>query len=283
MSGVRGEESNKYKATKTKLQKAESLLPSPPLPSPSVRPRPSLSSHRIVFCFSVSLQILVDINVVSLWFLASVEVDAGSCRAKVVLFGICLPALEEHVSLTSHNVAASAFTAGLLVELNLNTSTPDTFRPPPAPLPYDVVLGCPQSPDSESVREIISCSSFETLATCEDLEELDCKTHASSFLFSPRKSDLTKLHEPVASATEEDACPICLEVVVAPFLIGDKCCFQFMFLQFFWIHRKYDFKNPKHITKCEHHFHLSCILEWMERSDICPICDQEVIIDHTYN
>jgi hypothetical protein len=31
---------------------------------------------------------LVDINVVSLWFLASVEVDVGSCRAKVVLFGI---------------------------------------------------------------------------------------------------------------------------------------------------------------------------------------------------
>eukprot|EP00258_Populus_trichocarpa_P035494 XP_024451513.1 probable E3 ubiquitin-protein ligase RHB1A isoform X3 [Populus trichocarpa] len=169
----------------------------------------------------------------------------------------CPPALEEHVSLTSHNVAASAFTAGLLVELNLNTSTPDTFHPPPVPLPYDVVLGCPQSPDSESVREIISRSSFETLATCEDLEELDCKTHASSFLFSPRKSDVKKFHEPVASATEEDACPICLE--------------------------EYDLENPKHITKCEHHFHLSCILEWMERSDICPICDQEVIIDHTYN
>ncbi|XP_061967046.1 probable E3 ubiquitin-protein ligase RHB1A [Populus nigra] len=141
--------------------------------------------------------------------------------------------------------------------LNLNTSTPDSFRPPPVPLPYDVVLGCPQSPDSESVREIISRSSFETLATCEDLEELDCKTHASSFLFSPRKSDVTKFHEPVASATEEDACPICLE--------------------------EYDLENPKHITKCEHHFHLSCILEWMERSDICPICDQEVIIDRTYN
>jgi hypothetical protein len=149
----------------------------------------------------------------------------------------CPPALEEHVSLTSHNVAASAFTAGLLVELNLNTSTPDTFRPPPVPLPYDVVLGCPQSPDSESVREIISRSSFETLATCEDLEELDCKTHTSSFLFSPRKSDVTKFHEPVASATEEDACPICLEGVVVPFLIRDKCCFQFMFLQFFWIKR----------------------------------------------
>lgn len=33
-------------------------------------------------------------------------------------------------------------------------------------------------------------------------------------------------------------------------------------------------ENPNIITGCEHHFHLSCILEWMERSDACPICDQ---------
>ncbi|KAF9668982.1 hypothetical protein SADUNF_Sadunf14G0060100 [Salix dunnii] len=170
----------------------------------------------------------------------------------------CPPALEEHGSLTSHNSAASAFTAGLLVELHLNTSTPDTFRPPPAPLPYDVILGCPQSPDSESVQETISRSSFGTLATCEDLDELDCKAQPGSLLLSPRKSEVTKLHENVASATEEeDACPICLE--------------------------EYDLENPKHMTNCEHHFHLSCILEWMERSDTCPICDQEVIFDHNFN
>jgi hypothetical protein len=130
----------------------------------------------------------------------------------------CPPALEEHGSLTSHNGAASAFTAGLLVELHLNTSTPDTFRPPPAPLSYDVILGCPQSPFSESVQETISRGSFGTLATCEDLDELDCETQASSLLVSPRKSEVTKLHEPVASATEEeDACPICLEGAVVPF------------------------------------------------------------------
>ncbi|KAG5231377.1 E3 ubiquitin-protein ligase RHB1A [Salix suchowensis] len=165
----------------------------------------------------------------------------------------CPPALEGHGPLTSHNSAASAFTAGLLVELHLNTSTPDTFRPPPAPLPYDVVLGCPQSPDSESVQETISHSSFGTLATCEDLYELDCKTQPGSLLVSPRKSEVTKLHETVASATEEeDACPICLE--------------------------EYDLENPKHMTNCEHHFHLSCILEWMERSDTCPICDQDQLI-----
>uniref|UniRef100_A0A6N2MUK5 RING-type E3 ubiquitin transferase n=1 Tax=Salix viminalis TaxID=40686 RepID=A0A6N2MUK5_SALVM len=193
----------------------------------------------------------------------------------------CPPALEGHGPLTSHNSAASAFTAGLLVELHLNTSTPDTFRPPPAPLPYDVVLGCPQSPDSESVQETISHSSFGTLATCEDLDELDCKTQPGSLLVSPRKSEVTKLHETVASTTEEeDACPICLEgrsiikVMPAmmcsyPKVISQRCLLP---------HAEYDLENPKHITKCEHHFHLSCILEWMERSDTCPICDQDQLI-----
>lgn len=40
----------------------------------------------------------------------------------------------------------------------------------------------------------------------------------------------------------------------------------------------YDTENPRIVTKCKHHFHLSCILEWMERSDTCPICDQVLII-----
>lgn len=31
-------------------------------------------------------------------------------------------------------------------------------------------------------------------------------------------------------------------------------------------------ENPKIITKCSHHFHLSCIYEWMERSETCPVC-----------
>ncbi|VFQ74925.1 unnamed protein product [Cuscuta campestris] len=40
---------------------------------------------------------------------------------------------------------------------------------------------------------------------------------------------------------------------------------------------EYDEENPKIITKCEHHFHLACIFEWMERSDTCPVCDQEMV------
>ncbi|KAK8640583.1 hypothetical protein V6N13_008335 [Hibiscus sabdariffa] len=96
--------------------------------------------------------------------------------------------------------------------VNLDLEVPDTYRPPPAPLPYEAILGCPQSTDSESFRETLSRGSFETLPTCEDLEESDCKTQSSSLLLSPRKSEVSKLTESKESTTEEeDACPICLE------------------------------------------------------------------------
>ncbi|PKA60248.1 E3 ubiquitin-protein ligase [Apostasia shenzhenica] len=49
---------------------------------------------------------------------------------------------------------------------------------------------------------------------------------------------------------DEDVCPTCLD--------------------------EYTPENPKIETKCSHHFHLSCIYEWMERSDLCPICGKEM-------
>ncbi|XP_057814927.1 probable E3 ubiquitin-protein ligase RHB1A isoform X4 [Cryptomeria japonica] len=74
---------------------------------------------------------------------------------------------------------------------------------------------------------------------------------ADSMPGSPEKlSDST-----LPLADEEDVCPTCLE--------------------------EYDEENPQITTKCDHHYHLSCILEWMERSDTCPICDQEMIFSET--
>jgi hypothetical protein len=137
-------------------------------------------------------------------------------------------------------------------------------------LPYDLVLGCPQSTDSESVQETASGRSFETLATCEDVEESDSKPQLGSTPLSPKKpgrrgclscgrrgclSCKSHYHHSVLTVEEEDACPICLE--------------------------EYDPENPKLLTECEHHFHLSCILEWMERSYTCPICDKEVTFDQS--
>ncbi|XP_026455609.1 UPF0746 protein DDB_G0281095-like [Papaver somniferum] len=40
----------------------------------------------------------------------------------------------------------------------------------------------------------------------------------------------------------------------------------------------YESNNPKIPTQCHHHYHLSCILEWMERSPTCPVCGQVMII-----
>ncbi|XP_075646127.1 putative E3 ubiquitin-protein ligase RHB1A [Castanea sativa] len=193
----------------------------------------------------------------------------------------CPPILEEHESLRSHDGVASALTAEFLVDLGLDASTPDTYRAPPAPLPYDLVLGYPQSTESESARETVSGGSFETLTTCEDLEESDCKAQANSLCVSPRKLEAPNFNEPnVFVAKEEDICPnvsvaeedACPNVSVAE--EEDVCpiCLE-----------EYDAENPNIVTRCKHHFHLSCILEWMERSDACPICDQEMTFENTCN
>ncbi|EPS69452.1 hypothetical protein M569_05316, partial [Genlisea aurea] len=59
-----------------------------------------------------------------------------------------------------------------------------------------------------------------------------------------------------AQDEEEDICPTCLD--------------------------DYDADNPKMVAKCGHHFHLVCILEWMERSPTCAVCDQVLFSYHYY-
>ncbi|KAI3444516.1 hypothetical protein Pfo_001181 [Paulownia fortunei] len=83
--------------------------------------------------------------------------------------------------------------------------------------------------------------------------------YVSGLPVSPRKVELELLKSntfSVSATNEEDACPTCLE--------------------------EYDAENPKIMTKCNHHFHLSCILEWMERSDTCPICNQRPLPTHSF-
>ncbi|CAB4270045.1 unnamed protein product [Prunus armeniaca] len=138
-----------------------------------------------------------------------------NCTEHLCISMSCPPVLEEQESLRSHDVAASALSAGLLVHWDLEASTPDTYRPPPPPLPYDMVFGCSRSTDSDSVRETISCSSFDTSATCGDLGESDCKVQESSLNTSPKKLELSQSNEPhVLAKEDEDVCPICLEGAV---------------------------------------------------------------------
>ncbi|XP_051132525.1 probable E3 ubiquitin-protein ligase RHB1A [Andrographis paniculata] len=150
------------------------------------------------------------------------------------------PYSEDHESLTSHDGVTTILTSGMLFDLNLDMSIPDTYRSPPAPLPYDAVLGHQKSTE---------------IGSHVDPKEANCKTTFGLPLSSPMKVD-TKLlqHKSDTLVTdEEDTCPTCLE--------------------------EYDVENPKIMTKCNHHFHLSCILEWMELSDTCPICDQEMVYE----
>lgn len=58
-----------------------------------------------------------------------------------------------------------------------------------------------------------------------------------------------------ASIDEEDVCPTCLE--------------------------EYSVENPRIVTQCNHHYHLSCIYEWMERSQTCPVCGKVMIFEET--
>ncbi|GFP97310.1 E3 ubiquitin-protein ligase at3g02290 [Phtheirospermum japonicum] len=150
------------------------------------------------------------------------------------------PASEEYESLTSQDSVATLLNSRVLIDLNLNMSIPDTFRAPPAPTPYDVVLGGPQSTDVK--------------ASHTNLKEVNRTARFGFLPTSPRKAEINPLNVSTANEEEDDdVCPTCLE--------------------------EYDLDNPKIMTKCNHHFHLSCILEWQERSDTCPICDQEMIYE----
>lgn len=55
---------------------------------------------------------------------------------------------------------------------------------------------------------------------------------------------------------DEECCPTCLE--------------------------EYTDENPKIMTECNHHYHLGCIYEWMERSDRCPVCSKRMVFDEGF-
>lgn len=176
-------------------------------------------------------------------------------------------ASEEHVPLSSQPGAPSG--GRLLVDTNLDTSSPDTYRPPPAPLPFNLTSGVTQtapvtqeiscdknntsslSTNSNSVQEP-SGDNHGTSPKSEELKESECKgqTDIEQDTAKDSEIELSKLGEPI-NLVEEDTCPICLE--------------------------EYDAENPKLTTQCGHDFHLACILEWMERSETCPVCDQVTV------
>lgn len=134
--------------------------------------------------------------------------------------------MEENESLESQSCGSTAASAGLLV--NLETSVPDGYQDPPAPLPFNVLLSFPQA-ESESLRDILNGSSFRTLLTCDDFEGPNCKAQANS-LPSQAKFETLKSNEQVIAATEdEDVCPICLEGKISP-IVYVLCIFSIFLL-----------------------------------------------------
>ncbi|KAG6708688.1 hypothetical protein I3842_06G094200, partial [Carya illinoinensis] len=77
----------------------------------------------------------------------------------------------------------------------------------------------------------------------------------SSLKFSLENRKAGDLYDRALPEDHEDICPICLE--------------------------EYTPENPKILTQCSHPYHLSCIYEWMERSETCPVCCQVLILDAT--
>lgn len=124
------------------------------------------------------------------------------------------PDEEEHESLTSHDGVATVLSSGVLIDLNLNMSVPDTYQSPPTPIPYDVVLGRPQLTEVEFVEATIPDDSLEK-PTCMNLKDgnSNCKNLLGFGLLSPRKMEpeLPKLNRLSVYEDEEDACPTCLE------------------------------------------------------------------------
>lgn len=137
-------------------------------------------------------------------------------------------ASDEHVPLSSHQGAPTAFSGRLLVDTNLDTSSPDTYTPPPAPIPFNVTLDATQTApvtqeicdknntNSNSVQEP-SGDNHGTSPKSEELKESECKGQADLELDSAKDSEieLSKLGEPIDLVEEEDGCPICLEGDVA--------------------------------------------------------------------
>lgn len=101
--------------------------------------------------------------------------------------------------------------------------------------------------------DIIGGGGEAPLISSEQIKEHFFQKEKETFHVANKKSRRFGSIESILILPEdEDNCPICLE--------------------------EYDKENPRIDTICEHHFHLCCILEWMERSDNCPMCDKEIVL-----
>ncbi|BAB08646.1 unnamed protein product [Arabidopsis thaliana] len=156
---------------------------------------------------------------------------------------------------------------GFLLLLDfLRSLSQSVYHSPPTPLPYDAdpryfrfVKGSSHSgEESEPLRGDTEMSS-EALGDGGAKWSKSDSEDGSKEVYTKGSSTFTKsktmpgIEVYYADSDDEDICPTCLD--------------------------DYTLENPKIITKCSHHFHLSCIYEWMERSETCPVCGKVMAFD----
>ncbi|KAG0476716.1 hypothetical protein HPP92_013093 [Vanilla planifolia] len=107
--------------------------------------------------------------------------------------------------------------------------------------------------DNEHIRRSGSTSDVEHMGGSKKWKNADFEEDSKTGHSEMEKDVASKTYGTgyvLTNIEDEDVCPTCLD--------------------------EYNPENPKIVTKCSHHFHLSCIYEWMERSDNCPICGKEM-------
>ncbi|MQL77461.1 hypothetical protein Taro_009877 [Colocasia esculenta] len=127
----------------------------------------------------------------------------------------CHQARVEHQLSSSGRGAESSISLGLLAHGSLDTSSPDTYRPPPAPLPYDIDLVCSQTlpqtgnkidevplNESQPLGEKICGSNFEGFMNLESNHKKKSDSEHGSPKVAENKD--TKLSVSVISSTEEE-------------------------------------------------------------------------------
>ncbi|XP_031484408.1 probable E3 ubiquitin-protein ligase RHB1A isoform X1 [Nymphaea colorata] len=182
----------------------------------------------------------------------SVALDGGQQGSQNVRYP---HASLDHEPFSLHGISVES--TDVLVDTNLGTNTQllpsaETLDVGLVHIPHDAV----DTSDKTSPVQIADAQPIEdTLSGMrEDLKRSDVKILDDPLSGPPVDEKNSKLDGPFPLVNdEEDVCPICLE--------------------------EYDKENPRVVSNCGHHFHLSCILEWMERSDSCAVCNQAMLFN----
>ncbi|ONK67406.1 uncharacterized protein A4U43_C06F19900 [Asparagus officinalis] len=177
-----------------------------------------------------------------------------------------------YVSDTSSSVQETTSRSGVAEDRSIS----DSYRPPPRPLAYDDPR-CSRSncqhtglisrgekasshvhEETERLRGRNSTTEYLGIGNklnASDNDKLSKLCLSESSLKFPSQEVTSGAMYIFSSSEDEDVCPTCLE--------------------------EYTVENPRIMMQCSHHFHLSCIYEWMERSEACPVCGKVMLFSET--